>query len=42
VLNLEEPTLFNETVERFLALVEANRRGVRNPRSVLRRRYYEE
>ncbi len=35
VLNLEEPALFNEMVERFLALVEANRWGVRDPRSVL-------
>jgi len=35
VLNLEEPALFNETVERFLALVEANRWGARDPRSVL-------
>jgi 3-oxoadipate enol-lactonase len=35
VLNLEEPASFNETVERFLSLVEANRWGVRDPRSVL-------
>jgi proline iminopeptidase len=35
VLNLEEPALFNETVERFLALVEANRWGKRDPRSIL-------
>jgi proline iminopeptidase len=35
VLNLEEPALFNETVERFIALVEANRWGARDPRSVL-------
>ncbi len=35
VLNLEEPALFNEMVERFLALVEANRWGVRDPRSVV-------
>jgi proline iminopeptidase len=35
VLNLEEPSLFNEMVERFIALVEANRWGVRDPRSVL-------
>ena len=35
VLNLEEPALFNETVERFLALVEASRWGARDPRSVL-------
>jgi hypothetical protein len=35
VLNLEEPALFNETVERSIALVEANRWGKRDPRSVL-------
>jgi 3-oxoadipate enol-lactonase len=35
VLNPEEPALFNETVERFIALVEANRWGKRNPRSAL-------
>ena len=35
VLNLEEPALFNEMVERFIALVEANRWGVRDPRSVV-------
>jgi len=34
VLNLEEPALFNETVERFIALVEAGRWGVRDPRSI--------
>ena len=34
VLNLEEPALFNETVERFIALVEAGRWGARDPRSV--------
>ena len=34
VLNLEEPALFNETVERFIALVEAGRWGPRDPRSV--------
>ena len=34
VLNLEEPALFNEMVERFIALVEAGRWGVRDPRSV--------
>jgi 3-oxoadipate enol-lactonase len=34
VLNLEEPALFNEMVERFVALVEAGRWGVRDPRSV--------
>jgi 3-oxoadipate enol-lactonase len=35
VLNLEEPALFNEMVERFIALVEAQRWGIRDPRSVL-------
>ncbi len=35
VLNLEEPALFNEMVERFIALVEANRWGKRDPRSVV-------
>ena len=35
VLNLEEPALFNDTVERFLALVEAGRWGPRDPRSVV-------
>ncbi|HZR76833.1 alpha/beta hydrolase [Bradyrhizobium sp.] len=35
VLNLEEPSLFNGSVERFIALVEAGRWGVRDPRSVL-------
>jgi 3-oxoadipate enol-lactonase len=34
VLNLEEPALFNEMVERFVALVEAGRWGARDPRSV--------
>ena len=34
VLNLEEPALFNETVERFIALVEAGRWGARDPRSM--------
>lgn len=34
VLNLEEPALFNEMVERFIALVEARRWGVRDPRSL--------
>jgi 3-oxoadipate enol-lactonase len=34
VLNLEEPALFNEMVERFLALVEAGRWPVRDPRSM--------
>ena len=35
VLNLEEPALFNEMVERFVALAEAGRWGVRDPRSVV-------
>jgi 3-oxoadipate enol-lactonase len=35
VLNLEEPALFNEMVERFIALVEAGRWSVRDPRSVM-------
>jgi 3-oxoadipate enol-lactonase len=34
VLNLEEPALFNETVERFTALVEAGCWGVHDPRSI--------
>jgi proline iminopeptidase len=34
VLNLEEPALFNETVERFIALVEAGRWPARDPRSM--------
>jgi 3-oxoadipate enol-lactonase len=34
VLNLEEPALFNETVERFITLVEAARWAVRDPRSM--------
>ena len=34
VLNLEEPALFNEMVERFIALVEAGRWLVRDPRSM--------
>ncbi len=34
VLNLEEPALFNDMVERFIALVEAGRWPVRDPRSV--------
>ncbi len=34
VLNHEEPALFNDTVGRFLALVEAGRWGPRDPRSV--------
>ena len=35
VLNLEEPALFNETVERFIALVEAGRWLPRDPRSMV-------
>jgi 3-oxoadipate enol-lactonase len=35
VLNLEEPALFNETVERFITLVEAGRWPARDPRSML-------
>jgi 3-oxoadipate enol-lactonase len=35
VLNLEEPSLFNATVERFIALAEAGRWGLRDPRSVV-------
>jgi 3-oxoadipate enol-lactonase len=35
VLNLEEPALFNEMVERFIALVEAGRWGPRDPRSMV-------
>jgi proline iminopeptidase len=34
VLNLEEPALFNEMAERFIALVEAGRWPVRDPRSM--------
>jgi proline iminopeptidase len=34
-LNLEEPALFNETVERFIGPVEAKRWSGRDPRSVL-------
>jgi proline iminopeptidase len=34
VLNHEEPALFNDTVGRFLALVEADRWAPRDPRSV--------
>jgi proline iminopeptidase len=34
VLNLEEPALFNEMVERFIALVEAGRWQPRDPRSM--------
>jgi proline iminopeptidase len=35
VLNLEEPALFNETVERFITLVEAGRWQARDPRSIV-------
>ena len=35
VLNLEEPALFNEMVERFIALAEAGRWPVRDPRSMV-------
>jgi len=35
VLNLEEPALFNQTVERFIGLVEARRWAKRDPRSVV-------
>lgn len=35
VLNLEEPALFNEMVERFIALVEADRWRPRDPRSMV-------
>lgn len=35
VLNLEEPALFNASVERFVALVEAGRWPVRDPRSLV-------
>lgn len=34
VLNLEEPALFDESVERFVTLVEAGRWPVRDPRSL--------
>jgi hypothetical protein len=34
VLNLEEPALFDEMVERFIALVEVGRWSVRDPRSI--------
>ena len=34
VLNLEEPALFNEMVERFIALAEAGRWRARDPRSM--------
>jgi proline iminopeptidase len=33
VLNLEEPALFNEMVERFIALTETGHWPVRDPRS---------
>jgi len=35
VLNLEEPSLFNATVERFIALAEAGRWCQRDPRSMV-------
>src|SRR5262249_10104163 len=35
VLNLEEPSLFNASVERFIALAEAGRWHQRDPRSVV-------
>jgi proline iminopeptidase len=35
VLNLEEPALFNASVERFVTLVEAGRWPVRDPRSLV-------
>jgi len=35
VLNLEEPARFNEMVERFITLVEAERWNVRDPRSTV-------
>ena len=35
VLNLEEPALFNEMVERFITLVEAGRWPARDPRSMV-------
>ena len=35
VLNLEEPALFNDMVERFVTLVEAGRWPVRDPRSLV-------
>jgi 3-oxoadipate enol-lactonase len=34
VLNLEEPSLFNDTLERFLAAAEARRWPARDPRSI--------
>ena len=34
VLNLEEPALFNDTLQRFLVQAEAGRWGPRDPRSV--------
>jgi proline iminopeptidase len=33
-VNLEEPALFNQTLDAFLALVEAGRWPARDPRSV--------
>ncbi len=35
VLNLEEPALFNESVERFITLAEAGRWSPRDPRSLV-------
>jgi 3-oxoadipate enol-lactonase len=35
LLNFEEPALFNDMVERFIALIEAGRWGVRDPRAVV-------
>ncbi len=35
VLNLEEPMLFNEMVERFITLAEAGRWSIRDPRSLV-------
>jgi 3-oxoadipate enol-lactonase len=37
VLNLEEPSLFNETLDRFIGLVEAGRWPARDPRSKVAR-----
>ena len=33
-MNLEEPDLFNRTLGDFIALVEADRWGPRDPRSI--------
>jgi proline iminopeptidase len=33
-VNLEEPALFNQTLEAFFGLVEANRWQPRDPRSI--------